>query len=170
MSESTIRTFDVSTTANNKVNLEKLEIQLVASPDITTLLGVQMYASEIQVKFENGVTEAEIDAARLIVQAHDGVAGVASDDSGFINRRKAIRKLMDIGQYAGIPASALIGYRTTIDNEINGWVDSGNNTVLIAKIEADTADNGNDYHGFLNTVTSPGKTVRDFFVDYIQSI
>ena len=164
--EKTIKTFN----AVNGVNVEKLEIQIKASPDVFSFEGVHLVAlpssdaGSIQVIFSNDVTSDEVDAVRLIVQNHDGQPGRASDDTGYNYRRKKIRKLIDTAEYAGLPVSLTVGYRTTIDNEINGWVDSGESTILIAKIDADTANNSHPHYGFLNTVTnSQGDIVADFF-------
>ena len=150
--------FDVSRTLNNKVNFEKLHLELDAS-ELPDYVSVKMHDGRIQVTTGSDLTPAQIDngvntPAGLLqtIEAHDGESAKtnAADVSA---REEIVRSITEMAMiHPDLVSNDAVEYLTSIDNYLNAWIRSGENSVLHAKVMTDKDNVSHPQNTFLNTV------------------
>lgn len=162
--------YTLQETANGKVNLEKLDLEIRAStvPDYVT--PPKMYSGNIFIEVENGLSAADKLILDGIVANHDGEEADVSEDS--VNKREnKIRELTELALLHPLLDNVdSVRYLTSIDNMFNAWKRSGVDTVLIEQIVADATSGVHPQDAFLNeVVNAEGNKTYEFLISVIQS-
>lgn len=173
-----IYAYKPSETSDGKVNFDKLDIEIKASP--IGVVSVKGVAGEIQVKTTTKLTDMELDNTSIpyglnqIIASHIG--GEEADISP-IARENRLNKLLELGQMAlyhpapGITEDGVMAYLTSIDNYFNSWIRLGKTSILIGKISSDASDTSHPQHSLLNEVVNQeGNTVAEFLMGGILSV
>jgi len=160
--------YSLNETLNSKVENDKLSTEIYSAAIPNVFIKMRQVDGDIQVHYETELLPQHLVILQSIIDTHDGQISPYLDVHLMEERRLKVRHLVANADYAGMPIETVVGYRTTIDDEVNGWVDTGVNATLTAKIQADTADVGNAYYAFLNTPLPNGGVVADFFLLAVQ--
>lgn len=161
--------YDISQTANNAVNLQKLDLEIRASEIEYYVTPVYQFGgNRIYVEFEQTPTAAHLLILDGIIAAHDGANANISEKE--VNAREGkIRELTQMAIFHPLLDNVeATRYLTSIDNHFNAWKRSGITDVLVEQITADAANVGHPQHGFLNEVVNPeGNTTSEFLLSMI---
>ncbi len=160
--------YKISETLNNKVNIEKLDLEIRASVISNYLTPPYITKGRIYVDFEVDASENDKLVLKSIINNHDGELADVSEIH--VNaREKKIREMTEMALYHPLLTEhETVQYLTSIDNHFNGWKRSGVNSVLIAKIQEDANNINHVQHGFLNTiVNTEGNKTFEFLISII---
>jgi len=168
-----VYTYPINTTLNNRVDFEKLEIEVLASevPDVVSVKGVD---GEIYVKVKNALTTLQLDNSTLpyglnqIIAGHDGQTADVTV-SAVEAREAKIRELSQMALYhPNLVEIDVVEYLTSIDNWFNAWKRLGKPSSIVTKISTDASDVNHPQHTFLNTVVnSEGALAYQFLIGKI---
>lgn len=163
--------YNVSSTLNNKVNYEKLYIELKAS----TLVGidsVEGIKGKIYINVANELDESNKTILTDMIASHDGSEASAFDSHAIDEREGKIRELNQLAIYHPLLDNiGTVSYLTSIDNWINAYVRSGINNVLVAKIATDAQNADGEYFDYLHTtVNEDGNKTYEYFIAKIQGL
>ena len=162
-----IKVFKITDTLNNKVNIEKLSIELK-----TSVISKEAYPSkfidEIFVRFQEEITADDLLVLEAAIAAHDGGEADVTEDL-VQGREFKIRELVQMAKYHPVLDDATTtAYLTDIDNYINAFIRSGDVSSLVPKIAADAADVENPFHTYLNqVVNTQGNYTFEYFIQKI---
>lgn len=160
--------YEFSQTLNNKVNLEKLDLEVRASTLLNYITPPYIYSGNLYLNFESELSEADKLILEGLISAHDGEEANVSENH-VQERELKIRELTEMAIYH--PALAeieTVEYLTSIDNWFNGWKRSGVNTPLINKIIADANNADHPQYAFLTTaINSQGNKTFEFLISKI---
>lgn len=160
--EKVIYQYNASGTVNGSVNLLSLHIELklsgVSSYEDVNQIGIDT----IQIGFDKSLSVEDETIIQTVVANHQ--ATLSNVDQSNVEKREIIvREFVEISiLHPLFETVTTTEYLTFIDNEINGWVRSGIDDVLINKIRSDAADTGGQFHAFLNGVADPTKEEKIF--------
>ncbi len=162
--------YQLSDTLNNKVNLEKLDLEIRASTVPNFLTPPYMVTGRIFIEVSEALgtsDKADLDA---IINGHDGEEANVSE-SHVNEREKKIRELTEMALYhPALDNGDTVEYLTSIDNWFNGWKRSGVDSSLVTKIVSDATSGSHPQDAFLNTVVNPeGNKTYEFLISMIQS-
>lgn len=162
--------FELTSTLNNKVNLEKLDLEIRASTIENYETPPYLYAGKLYIQFSQEATATDKTSLDAIVSAHDGIEAQISET--FVQARELkIRELTEMAiLHPLLDNGDVVEYLTSIDNWFNGWKRSGIDTSLVAKIVTDATSGTHPQDAFLNTVVNPeGNKTFEFLISMIQS-
>ena len=133
-----VEIYEISETKNNKVNYEKLNIELETSP-ITKLLKAEGINGKIYVHVEEDFDfVSDLIALTNIIKEHDGEEARAFSRIKRTAREDEISKLNQVGIFHPlIDENKLVRYLTEIDNYVNAWVRSSNPIAIVERIFKD---------------------------------
>lgn len=168
MSRSIRYGYYIEDTQNNKVNFEKLSLEIRASsvPLFEKASGVD---GDISIKVTEELSVAKKSELDLIVANHDGAVALVSD-SEVKERENKIREMTLMAIYHPLlDETETVEYLTSIDNWFNGWKRSGINSILITKIVADASNVLHPQYDFLNIVVNEeGNKTFEFLISVVQ--
>lgn len=162
--------YEILSTFNGKVNLEKLDLEIRASTIENYETPPYLYAGKLYIQFAQEATAADKTSLDAIVAAHDGVEAQVSES--FVQAREIkIRELTEMAiLHPALNNTDAVEYLTSIDNWFNAWKRSGIDSSLVAKIVADATSGTHPQDAFLNTVVNPaGNKTFEFLISMIQS-
>lgn len=151
-----IYTYNVADTANNKVNLPKLDLELQGSetPNSKYVKPPYLFGGEIHFCFNTELTASELLIIDGIVTAHDGIEPPTAPYY-VTERGEKISKLMLLAIHHPLLDNLdALSYLTDIDNYLNAWMRCGDNRVAVAKITEDANNISHPQHTYLNTVVN----------------
>ncbi len=159
-----IKVFEISDTLNNKVNIEKLSIELKTST-VSKEAYPYKFGNDIFVQFDEEITEADMTVLEAAIAAHDGAEADVTEDL-VTAREYKIRELVQMAKYHPVLDDAeTTAYLTEIDNFINAFIRSGDTSSIVPKIASDAADTGNAFHVYLNqVVNTQGNFTYEYFI------
>lgn len=162
--------YQITDTVNDKVNIEKLDLEIRASTVPDFLTPPYMFSNKIYVEISQELAPADKTTLDGIIAAHDGATANVSEVH-VVEREKKIRQLTEMAIYhPALNESDTVEYLTSIDNWFNSWKRSGVDSVLVAKIVADATGGGHPQDAFLNTVVNAeGNKTFEFLISVIQS-
>jgi hypothetical protein len=168
---SVIYEYNVTDTLNNKVNDYSLELEAKLSPLegflSVTVVGLQF----IQMKFEGEIGLESKTILDGIIGSHSGVA--TQVDEYFVNiREKAIRDMTELAiLHPDLNSNDAVEYLTALDNYLNSWKRSGNHSVVVAKITADSQNTSHPQSAFLlSVVNTDGVKTFEYLLDGIINV
>lgn len=159
-----IKVFQISDTLNNKVNIEKLSLELKTSTIKESSTEIK-FGNEIFVRYTNEIDADDQLLLTQIISAHDGDDAQAYSEEAVSGRENKIRELNQLAMFHPILDNVeTVRFLTYIDNYVNAYVRSGIHDVVVEKIMLEAQDTGGDYHAYLNQVvnTSGNKTFEYF--------
>lgn len=159
--------YEISATANNKVNLEKLKIEVTLSTVHED--NVYLFNGKIYVDVDAEITQIQKDELDAIIIAHDGAEALAMDVHKIDERDLKVKTLIQQAIYhSGIDTVQMVEYLTSIDNYINGYIRSGIDDVFVAKVTADK--DVSSFSTFLNqVVNSQGVLMYEYIIGGITA-
>ncbi len=160
-----------SDTQNNKVNFEKLYIELKSSK--VPFSSVEGIKGKIFVFTDQELTLDQKTELDLFIQNHDGAEPEAFDPKAIEERELLIRELNQLAIYSPYLTDNVktVEYLTSIDSYINAFVRSGINQVLINKIIADAQNPASEFFDYLHiTVNEVGNKTYEYFIAKIQGL
>lgn len=163
-----IKVFKLTDTLNNKVNIEKLSIELKTST-ISKEAYPTKFANEIHVRFLEEITSEDLTVLQAAIAAHDG--GEADVTEDLVQQREFnIRELVQMAKYHPVLDNAeTTAYLTNIDNYINAYIRSGDTSSIIPKIAGDAQDTENPFYAYLNqVVNTQGNLTYEYFISKIN--
>ena len=149
--------YELSETANNKVNHDKLYIELKVStiPKVISSEGIK---GKIYLFLEEVITNEQELELNAIIASHDGEDAIAFEERDIAARELIIRELNQLAIYHPLLDNIkTVNYLTSIDNWVNAYVRSGINDVLIAKIAYDAGDTGSEHFPYLHTIVNESR-------------
>lgn len=162
-----IKVFKISDTLNNRVNIEKLSLELKTST-ISVYSSEMKFGDEIFVRYPEEISEQEVQTLTAIINAHDGEDAEAYNEDAVSGRENKIRELNQLAMFHPLLDNVeTVRFLTFIDNYINAYVRSGIATVVHEKIIAEAQ--AGDYVNYLNqVVNTAGNKVFEYFVSKIN--
>lgn len=162
--------YNVSDTLNNKVNLEKLDLEIRASIIENYNTPPYLYAGKLYIELSQQPTDAEKLQLTNIIAGHDGEYAAINEEQ-VKSREQKIRDLTEMALYhPDLVDEDTVAYLTSIDNHFNGWKRSGVSSVLQAKIVEDAQNTNHPQHAFLNTVVNTaGNKTFEYLISIILS-
>ena len=165
--------YEISGTTNQKVDFEKLEIEVLASevPNVISAKGVD---GQIYIKVKNELTSTQLDnptqpiGLNQIIANHDGESADVTV-SAVEYRENKIRELSQMALYhPNLVEDDVVEYLTSIDNWFNAWKRLGKPNSIINKIILDANTPTHPQYTFLNTnVNSDENKTWEFLVGKI---
>lgn len=175
-----ILTYEINETVNNKVNFEKLYIELATS--IVPAESVEGIKGKIFVFLSREMVPQEIATLDSIITNHDGEVPKAFDHVLVQKREDVILTMNQMGIYHPlINDNELVRYLTKIDNALNAWRRSSNpisvlevvfqdagvsdiaGTVALQEDGVTPVDTANlPFYDFLHTVSNPNSGSKVF--------
>ena len=162
--------YNISSTLNSKVNIEKLNLEIRASPILNFVTPPYMFNGNIFCEFTQDATTGDKTLLDSIIAAHDGEPANVTEAE--VNARETkIRELTEMSIYhPDLDNNDAVEYLTSIDNWFNAWKRSGIDTSLVAKVVTDASSGTHPQDVFLNTVINPeGNKCFEFIISIIQS-
>lgn len=162
---------EFSETKNNKVNFEKLYIELKSSS--VTFSTVEGIKGKIFVFCDEELTEAQLLDLDNFISNHDGAEPEAFSDSAIAMRENTIREINQLAIYSPyLPNNVqTVEYLTSIDNYLNAFVRSGINDVLVTKIVTDAQNPSHPQFTYLHTVVNEhGNKTYEYLIGKIQGL
>ena len=160
--EKVIYQYNASGTVSGLVNLLSLHIELklsgVSSYEDVNQIGI----SDILISFDKSLSVEDEAIIQTVVASHKGTLSNV-DQSNVEKREIIVREFVEISiLHPLFETITTTEYLTFIDNEINGWVRSGIEDVLINKIRSDAADTAGQFFEFLTGLADPTKEQKIF--------
>lgn len=162
--------YELSTTLNTKVNIQKLDLEIRARTIQNFETPPYLFKGMLFIEFSQEATEEDKTQLDTIVAAHDGEEANISESQ--VNARETkIRELTEMALYHPLLNNDdTVEYLTSIDNWFNAWKRSGISTSLVSKITADATSGSHPQDSFLNTVVNPeGNKTFEFLISMIIS-
>lgn len=158
---------EISESLNNRVNFQKLYLELMATP--IPVLGVEGIKGKIYVEVSTELSDELKLQLIAVINNHDGEDATAFSLHAIDAREEKIRELNQLAIFHPLLDNiAIVEYLTSIDNYINSYKRSGINTVLIGKIFAD-AQVKEPHYDFLNQVVNlEGNKTFEYFISKVM--
>lgn len=162
--------YELTETLNNKVNEEKLDLEIRASVISNYKKPPYLVTGRIFVEFNQDASASDRIVLDEIISLHNGELAEVSEVH-VQERERKIREMTEMALYHPLLSEhETVQYLTSIDNHFNGWKRSGVNSVLIAKIQTDANDTTHPQYDFLNEIVSPeGNKTFEFLLSIIIS-
>lgn len=144
--------YELSETLNDKVNIEKLDLEIRASEIENYETPPYLFKGKVYIDFSIEPSVDHKNALDGIISSHDGEEAPTSEKL-VTQREQKIRELTLMAIYHPLLNEVdTVEYLTSIDNWFNGWKRSGVTSAIVTKIATDAADTSHPQHGFLTTV------------------
>lgn len=164
-----IKVFKISDTLNNKLNVEKLSIELKTST-ITVEANPVKFGDEIYVRFPEELPGSDITTLNALIAAHDGGDAEAYNEASVAAREKKIRELNQMAMYHPVLDNIMtVRFLTHIDNYVNAYIRSGIATVVQEKIMQEAENTEGDFYTYLHQiVNTKGNKTYEYFLASIN--
>ena len=157
-------------TENNRVNFEKLTLELRSSK--VPFTSIEPLAGKIYINCVAPITTEEETELDLFISNHDGAEPDAFDEEKIKIRENKIRGINQLAIYSPyLPDNVMtVSYLTSIDNYINAYIRSGITDVIVQKISEDAANPEGEFFAYLHTVVNQaGNKTYEYLIGTILS-
>lgn len=162
---------ELTDTQNNKVNFEKLTLELKSSK--VPFLSVEPLVGKIYINCLAPLTVEEETELDLFISNHDGAEPEAFDEQKIYERENIIRSINQLAIYSPYLKDNImtVRYLTSIDNYINAYIRSGITQVLEEKITRDASDPEGEFFAYLHTVVNQaGNKTYEYLIGTIKGL
>ena len=159
--------FKLTETKNNKVNTDKLSIELTLTD--VKVEKIYVFNNNLYIDCENSLAAEELTQLEATIVNHDGQPAEVADEGKRKERSSRFDRMVQQAKYhPGIDDIMLARYLTSIDNYINSFIRSNVHDVIVEKVMIDK--DADEFKVFLNNpVNKSGALMWQYLINGLMT-